>query len=168
LSQVYGFIMQSGGEVAIESETGKGTRVSMYLPAIAETMSDSNDSAAAEATEKVLIVEDEPDVMAVATELFHSIGYEVLTASNGKDAIEILKRTADIDLLFTDVIMPSGMSGIELARLTQKLHPAIKILLASGYPLPALKAEHGDLDEFAFINKPYRLSELAKKLRAVG
>jgi CheY-like chemotaxis protein len=119
-----------------------------------------------EDTDTVLIVEDEPDVTAVAAELFRSIGYEVLTAGTGHDAIDILKCRRDIDVLFTDVMMPNGMSGIELTRFTGKLCPSVKVILASGYPLPALKAEHGNLDEFAFVSKPYRLSELAKKLRA--
>ena len=103
-----------------------------------------------------------PDVREVTAELFRTIGYEVLTAGNGHDAIDILKRRHDIDILFTDVMMPNGMSGIELARFTRKLCPSIKVILASGYPLPALKADHGDLDGFTFMSKPYRLSELAK------
>lgn len=163
LSQVYGFIMQSDGEVVIESEVGNGTTVSIYLPAMTETM---EDTATGKDTDTVLIVEDEPDVMETVSELFRSIGYEVLTAGNGGDAIDILKRRRDIDILFSDVMMPNGMNGIELARFTRKLCPDVKIILASGYPLPALKAEHGNLDEFSFMSKPYRLSELAKKLRA--
>jgi PAS domain S-box-containing protein len=169
LSQVYGFILQSGGEVVLTSEFGKGTTISMYFPAIEEATEDmemrKEDD---ENTDKVLIVEDEPDVLDVTAELFRSIGYEVLTASNGMDAIDILKRTRDIDVLFTDVMMPNGMSGIELARFTRKLCPAIKVILASGYPLLALKAEHGSLDDFTFMNKPYRLSDLMKKLRAIA
>ncbi|MEN3293376.1 MAG: hypothetical protein V7642_2629 [Burkholderiales bacterium] len=167
LSQVYGFIAQSGGEVVLESEVGKGTTVSVYLPAIAGA-ADNSDADADTDTDTVLIVEDEPDVMEVAAELFRSIGYEVLTAGNGNDAIDILKRRRDIDYLFTDVMMPNGMSGIELARFTRKLCPGVKVILASGYPLPALKAEHGNLDDFTFMSKPYRLSELAKKLRTAA
>jgi PAS domain S-box-containing protein len=167
LSQVYGFIAQSGGEVVLESEVGKGTTVSVYLPAIAGA-ADNSDADTDTDTDTVLIVEDEPDVMEVAAELFRSIGYEVLTAGNGNDAIDILKRRRDIDYLFTDVMMPNGMSGIELARFTRKLCPGVKVILASGYPLPALKAEHGNLDDFTFMSKPYRLSELAKKLRTAA
>jgi PAS domain S-box-containing protein len=166
LSQVYGFITQSGGEVVLETEVGKGTTVSIYLPAVAGT-TDGAMTDMGEDTDTVLIVEDEADLMTVASQLFRSIGYEVLTAGNGLDAIDILKRRRDIDILFADVMMPNGMSGIELARFTRKLCPDVKVILASGYPLLALKAEHGDLDDFAFMSKPYRLSELAKKLRAV-
>jgi CheY-like chemotaxis protein len=163
LSQVYGFITQSGGEITVQSEVGKGTVINLYLAA--ESNDDSKVSESESHTEIVLIVEDEPDVLEVASQLFQSIGYDILTASNGKDAIDILQRNTNIDVLFTDVMMPHGMSGIELARKTRKLSPHTKIILASGYPLPALKNQHGDLDEFIFMNKPYRLSELAKKLR---
>jgi CheY-like chemotaxis protein len=101
----------------------------------------------------------------MAAALFHTIGYEVMTANNGQAALEILERSKDISVLFSDVMMP-GMTGIELAIRARELRPDIKILLASGYPLPALKARHSGIDEFLFINKPYKLAELAKKLRA--
>jgi CheY-like chemotaxis protein len=169
LSQVYGFIAQSGGEVLLESEVGKGTTINIYLPAITGATDHTDTDADTDAdTDTVLIVEDEPDLMHVAAELFRSIGYEVLTAGTGKDAVDILKRRQDVDVLFTDVMMPNGMSGIELARFTRKLCPGIKIILASGYPLPALKAEHGNLADFTFMSKPYRLSDLVKKLRATA
>jgi PAS domain S-box-containing protein len=169
LSQVYGFIAQSGGEVILSSELGKGTSVSIYLP-----VTDQAENSAASrrnerpAADTVLIVEDEPDLLKAAADLFRSMGYEVLTAGEGKDAIDILERNNNIGIVFTDVIMPNGMSGIELARQTQRRWPKIKSILASGYPLPALKAEHGNIDDFPFVSKPYRLSDLARKLRTLG
>jgi PAS domain S-box-containing protein len=169
LSQVYGFITQSGGEVRLESEVGTGTTVAIYLPAITGATDDTDTASDTDThtpTDTVLIVEDESDIMDVAAALFRSIGYEVLTAGNGHDAIDILKRRSDIDVLFSDVMMPNGMSGIELAHFTREHCPGVKIILASGYPLPAQKAQHGNLEDFAFMSKPYRLSELAKKLRA--
>lgn len=169
LSQVYGFITQSGGDVQLDSKVDTGTTVAIYLPAVMGATDDTetaSDTDTAPPADTVLIVEDESDVMDVAAELFRSIGYEVLTAGNGHDAIDILKRRTDIDILFTDVMMPNGMSGIELAYFTREHCPGVKIILASGYPLPALKAQHGNLEDFAFMSKPYRLSELAKKLRA--
>jgi PAS domain S-box-containing protein len=165
LSQVYGFIAQSGGEVVLESEIGQGTTASIYLPAIDGAGDDADTEMDAET---VLVVEDEPDLLEVAAELFRSIGYEVLTAGNGNDALDILKRRQDVDVLFTDVMMPNGMNGIELAHLARDRWPGIKVILASGYPLPALKSEHGNLDDFTFMSKPYRLSDLAKKLRATA
>jgi PAS domain S-box-containing protein len=161
LSQVYGFIRQSGGEVIIDSKEGEGTTISIYLPAV---VSDTLDATASH-TERVLIVEDEPDLMDVAASLFTSMGYEVMTAASGREAIDVLEHK-DVDILFTDVVMPNGMDGLELAAYTREHYPDTKIMLASGYPLPALKQRHGkDFSEFAFVNKPYRLSDLARTLR---
>jgi PAS domain S-box-containing protein len=169
LSQVYGFIAQSGGEVILASELGKGTSVSIYLPASeSESTSPTASRNDRPAMDTVLIVEDEPDLMRAAADLFRALGFEVLTAGEGKDAIDILERTDNIGLVFTDVIMPNGMSGIELARQTRRRWPKIKSILASGYPLPALKAEHGNIDDFPFVSKPYRLSDIARKLRTLG
>ena len=162
LSQVYGFIKQSGGEVAIDSAQGEGTTISIYLPAVVDPVEEPR----AEHIESVLIVEDEPDLMDVAATLFTSMGYDVVTASSGQEAIDVLEQR-DVDILFTDVVMPNGMNGIELASFTREHYPATKIMLASGYPLPALRQRHGsDLSEFAFVNKPYRLSDLARTLRS--
>jgi len=165
LSQVYGFIAQSGGEVQLLSEPGKGTAVNIYLPVAKGSDGDPN-SADGQPPDTVLIVEDEPDLLEATAELFRSLGYEVLTASNGSDAIDELgRRGRRVDLLFTDVVMPKGIDGIQLARKTRELHPNIRIVLASGYALPALTEQHGNLDEFTFIIKPYRLTELVRKLR---
>jgi PAS domain S-box-containing protein len=165
LSQVYGFIAQSGGDVVIDSEEGKGTTISMYLPVV-EGTSDESVIATGASVDTVLIVEDEPDVLDAAGQLFRSIGYEVVTATNAIDAMVILERRTDIDILFTDVVMPKGMSGVQLARAARELRPELKIVLASGYPLPALRDQYGRIDDFAFVNKPYRLAELAKAIRA--
>jgi PAS domain S-box-containing protein len=162
LSQVYGFVKQSGGGIEIQSVERQGTTINLYLPAIDEVSAESINPK--DTTEKVLVVDDEPDVMDVAAALFRSIGYEVYTANNGFDALEILQRSTDIDVLFSDVMMPN-MNGIELATRARSLRPNMKILLASGYPLPALKAQHRDIGDFSFMTKPYRLAELAKKLR---
>lgn len=163
LSQVYGFMQQSEGGVVIESAIGQGSTINLYLPALDESAGDTS-SIAEDSSEKALVVDDEPDVMETAAALFRSIGYEVFTANNGLAALEILQRTKDISVLFSDVMMPS-MTGIELAKRARELRPDMKILLASGYPLPALKAQHSGIDEFTFMNKPYKLAELAKKLR---
>ena len=162
LSQVYGFIKQSNGDVVIESAPGEGTTIAIYLPAVvSEALEDRRPH-----IERVLIVEDEPDLMDVAASLFTSMGYDVVTASSGREAIDLMEQR-DVDILFTDVVMPNGMDGIELASYTRAHYPDTKIMLASGYPLPALKQRHGkDLSEFAFVNKPYRLSDLARTLRS--
>ncbi|MET0982955.1 MAG: PAS domain S-box protein [Telluria sp.] len=163
LSQVYGFIKQSGGEVVIGSAPGEGTAISIFLPAAPG----QEDGSSRETNELVLIVEDEPDLMDVAAALYISMGYEVVTASNAHEAMNLL-ASRDVDILFTDIILPDGMNGMELAEFTRQNHPQVKIILASGYPLPALKPESGLLHDFAFVNKPYRLSDLARALRTAA
>jgi PAS domain S-box-containing protein len=170
LSQVYGFVTQSGGDVLMDTAPGKGTTVQIYLPALAGTADEEKSllddpDAGIEPKQTVLIVEDEPDVLEVTVELFRHMGFDVITASNGMDAIDILKRRRDIDVLFTDVMMPKGMNGIELGRFALRICPGVRMILASGYPLPALAAEHHDLDRFTFISKPFRWDDLEKELK---
>ncbi|WP_186135128.1 PAS domain-containing sensor histidine kinase [Burkholderia gladioli] len=162
LSQVYGFITQSGGDVAIRSAEGTGTTVELYLPAAepAQTPREGTSD-----LETVLLVEDEADLLAVAAELFHSIGYEVVTAASASEAAAILEKREDIDVLFTDITMPQGISGADLALEARARHPALKIILTSGYPLAALRDESGALSQFPLLAKPYRLADLAKALR---
>jgi PAS domain S-box-containing protein len=176
LSQVYGFVTQTGGMVEIDSTQGRGTAIRIYLPA-AERVSTEADPASEIVDEHgqqagtVLIVEDESEVLDIAAEIFQSLGYQVHTAQEAYSALDHLRHSRNIDVLFTDVIMPRGMNGIELAREARKLRPDIMVLLASGYPIPALSAEFGALDEFAFLSKPYRWAEVAdrlKSLRAAG
>ncbi|KFC68484.1 PAS domain-containing sensor histidine kinase [Massilia sp. LC238] len=162
LSQVYGFIKQSGGEVVIQSTLGEGTTIAIYLPAV--TSQDGELSRGD--SETVLIVEDEPDLLDVASALFMSMGYEVTTAASGQEAMNVL-ATRDVDILFTDIVMPNGVNGIELAEYTRENYPGIKVMLASGYPQPALKLDQYRLGDFTFVSKPYRLSDLARGLRSV-
>ena len=162
LYQVYGFIKQSGGEIVIRSKQGEGTTIAIYLPAVA---TEDRDYRKAD-TETVLIVEDEPDLLDVASSLFMSMGYDVMTATSGQEAMNAL-ASRDVDILFTDIVMPDGINGIDLATFTREHYPHIKVMLASGYPQPALKLDRGKLGEFAFVAKPYRLSDLARSLRSV-
>ncbi|WP_445501610.1 PAS domain S-box protein [Microvirga sp. G4-2] len=172
LSQVYGFITQSGGHIEVDSTPGAGTTITMLLPAHGEgqeagdedrsdTLRPARDSAGT-----VLIVEDEPAVLEVATEIFDSLGYDVLTAEDAPSAIDVLGTDTRIDVLFSDVVMPNGMNGFELSRKARDMRPGIKILLASGYPMSALPAGGFD-DGITFISKPYRWTELADKLRSL-
>jgi PAS domain S-box-containing protein len=171
LSQVYGFVTQSGGHITIESAPGEGTRISLFLPAQEGGGEDQEDETeggrpAQVTAGTVLIVEDEPSVLDVACEIFESLGYDVLTADHAAAALDVLRGEASIDVLFSDVVMPFGMNGVELAQKARELRPGIKILLASGYPMSALPS--GGLDQgVSFISKPYRWTELAEKLRGL-
>jgi len=172
LSQVYGFVTQSGGHIDIESTPGQGTKISLLLPAADQGGEEKEENAAdpirpaRDSAGTVLIVEDEPDVLDVATEIFESLGYDVLTASNAAAALEVLASAAAIDILFSDVVMPQGMNGVELSRKARELRPGIKVLLASGYPMSAFPSE-GLGEAASFISKPYRWTELADKLRGL-
>jgi CheY-like chemotaxis protein len=97
-----------------------------------------------------------------------SVGYEVVTATNGGNAIAILERRTDINILFADVVMPKGMNCLQLAYLSRKLRPDLKVVIGTGYPLRTVREQYGRIDDFAFVNKPYRLAEPAKALRAAG
>jgi CheY-like chemotaxis protein len=113
---------------------------------------------------KALIVDDQPDVLATTVDLFTMMGYEVLAAGSGDEALEIVKRHGDIDVLFTDVVMP-GMDGVTLGRETRKLRPRLKVILVSGFPATALQAQGSDFEEFHFIMKPFSMSQVAMLLR---
>ncbi|MBL0403938.1 PAS domain S-box protein [Microvirga aerilata] len=172
LSQVYGFVNQSGGHVDVNSTPGEGTKFTMLLPAQEDgedAPEEQNAGVARPAKETagtVLIVEDEPAVLEVASDIFDSLGYDVLTASDANEAIEVLGRDVHIDVMFSDVVMPNGMNGVELSRKARELRPTMKILLASGYPMSALPSE-GLGEGMSFISKPYRWAELSDKLRSL-
>jgi len=171
LSQVYGFVTQSGGHIAIDSTPGQGTTITMLLPAQAgegDAMEneDATERPARDTAGTVLIVEDEPAVLEVACDIFESLGYDVLTATDAHQAVSVLERTPSIDVLFSDVVMPNGMNGVELSRKAREMRPDLRILLASGYPMSALPSE-GFGAGISFISKPYRWTELAEKLRAL-
>ena len=170
LSQVYGFVTQSGGHVELQSVPGQGTTVSLYLPAAPAVEGAGADAQKSrrrpDSAGTVLVVEDDPEVLETAVATLRSLGYEVLTAADGESALAVLRRGQTIDVLFSDVVMPKGMNGVELARRASAIRPQLRIVLASGYPMSALSAEHGLDSQFAFLSKPYRWSELQDKLRA--
>lgn len=162
LSQVYGFIVQSGGGVTIDTEAGRGTTINLFLPALHAGLPE-HPAPRPPREERVLIVEDDALVMESARELFQAMGYAILQASDGASALRVLQRDGEVDVLFSDVMMPNGMTGLDLAREVRQRYPGIKIILASGFPQPAMQGE--GLNEFAFVGKPYRLSDLARQLR---
>ncbi|MGE0747269.1 MAG: PAS domain S-box protein [Rhodospirillales bacterium] len=176
LSMVYGFIKQSAGHVTIYSEPGLGTTVRMYLPSAdgghgqAGAMSPAApQEAAAEplplGLETVLVAEDDPFVRGFAIRTLEDLGYRVIAAVNGREALGVLESDEQIDLLFTDIVMPGGMSGWELAEKARALRPALRIMLTSGYAMETLLARGRMHAGMAFLNKPYRKAELARRLR---
>ncbi|WP_427912289.1 ATP-binding protein [Ramlibacter sp. MMS24-I3-19] len=166
LSQVYGMVQQSGGDLAIQSQPGEGTTVTLFFPASdGDTEAQANGPAAAE---RVLVVDDQPDVLEMAGELLRTLGFDVLTAGSGEQALELLKRTPGVQLLFTDVVMP-GMSGVDLARKAKAFAPELKVLLASGYAggHGFARDDRDQLEGFQFLAKPFQLADLVQKLRVL-
>ena len=121
----------------------------------------------ARGAESVLAVEDDEEVLELAVVALKDLGYTVLTAGNARDALNILRRERDIDILFSDVIMPGGMNGAQLAVEARRIRPGIKVLLTSGYTAEALTKEHGMPENVEVLEKPYRHDDLADKLRLV-
>jgi PAS domain S-box-containing protein len=163
LSQAYGLIQQAKGHITIVSDPGNGTTVGMYFPALS---SGELDATTADAAEKVLVVDDQPEVLDMAAHLFRSLGYDVLCATNGSDALEKLSAHRDVAILFSDIVMP-GMTGVELAKAARTQLPDLKVILASGYIASSLREQHSELENFDIMQKPYRLSDLIKKLKSV-
>jgi signal transduction histidine kinase/DNA-binding response OmpR family regulator len=168
LSQVYGFVRQSGGEISVNSAPGQGAAFEIYLPqsqaALSQRGAGDTITEAVRGSERVLVVEDDPAVLAMAVETLEGLGYQVTTADTAAAALKRLKGRKAFDLLFSDVVMPGGVNGVELAHLALKERPGLKVLLTSGYV--------GDeaaswANEFPMIDKPYLGPALAAKMRAV-
>ena len=170
LSMVYGFAKQSGGFAQIESVVGEGTTVRLSFPATEAAQDEaSGEAAPTEArpgTETILIVDDRADVAELARAILRDYGYGTLMARHGREALEILADHPEIDLLFSDLIMPGGMDGLSLAREAHRRHPALKILLTTGYAEASLERTGLARPEFDILNKPYRRAELIRRVRA--
>ena len=171
LSMVYGFAKQSNGHVSIYSEPGLGTTVRIYLPAARGGSQSSTVEGLLAATtatavrETVLLAEDDAFVRAYAISCLESLGYRVIAAVDGAEALARIAQGARPDLLFTDIVMPGGISGWELAERAQRMLPGLKVLLTSGYAVETL-AERGRLRaDLKVLDKPYRKAELARRLR---
>lgn len=169
LSMVYGFAKQSGGFAQIESVVGEGTTVRLSFPATEEEGEPSREPPPVEerpGTETVLIVDDRADVGELARAILRDYGYGTLMARHGREALEILGDHPEIDLLFSDLIMPGGMDGLSLAREARRRHPALRILLTTGYAEASLERTGMGRPEFDILNKPYRRAELIRRVRA--
>lgn len=173
LSMVYGFVKQSNGHVSIYSEPGLGTTIRIYLPQGAASStrplvrSSADDEPIQKGVETVMVVEDDPFVRSYAVMGLESLGYSVVAAVDGADALQKLRTDIHVDILFTDIVMPGGINGWDLAELARGLRPGLPVLLTSGYALDTL-AKHGRLRAGAVVlTKPYRKADLARRLREV-
>jgi PAS domain S-box-containing protein len=171
LSQVYGFVKQSHGHVQIYSEMGHGTTVKIYLPRLdgdlASVDNNTLDPAPhASPGEAILVVEDDSDVRGYTVAALTQLGYQVLEAADGPSAIRILS-IREVDLVFTDVVLPKGMTGADVAREARLIQPKVKVLFTTGYARNAI-VHQGRLDRGVhLITKPFRFDDLAAKIREV-
>jgi PAS domain S-box-containing protein len=173
LSQVYGFVKQSGGHIKIYSEPGEGVTVKLYFPRteVSDNTGRSDEGVAivpsAKRKETVLVVEDEPDVRAYSAEILRELGYTVLEAADGDSALAVLMTEPQINIMFTDVGLPGAFNGRQLADAARRHRPELKILFTSGYARNAI-VHNGKLDSGVdLIVKPFTYASLATKIRAV-
>ena len=172
LSQVYGFVRQSGGQVKIFSEIDVGTTVKVYLPrligsdAVAEPPEEKPLPEAMN-EETILVVEDDDDVRTYSVETLRELGYRVIEAHDGPSALRLLERQPHVDMLFTDIVLPAGMTGAQVAAGAREMWPGLKVLFTTGYARNSI-VHHGRLDKgVQLITKPFSFTELAAKVRDV-
>lgn len=172
LSQVYGFVKQSGGHVKIYSEVGQGTTVKIYLPRLTSAaatgqVQEEQPEPDGGSGETILVVEDDDDVRTYSVEVLRELGYRVIEAHDGPSALRLLDRQSRVDLLFTDVVLPGGVTGAQVAAQARELRPELKVLFTTGYARNAI-IHHGRLDKgVRLITKPFSSAELAFKVRDV-
>ena len=177
LSMVYGFAKQSGGHIKIYSEIGEGTTIKIYFPRISEQreipvwsgdeQAPARRAPARRGTETILLVEDEEEVNRFAAEVLREEGYHVHAVSDAASALRTLEAEPAISLLFTDVVLPGGMNGRQLADEVLKRRPGLKVLYATGYTRNAI-IHQGRLDaDVELLTKPFTADALARKVRAI-
>ena len=170
LAMVYGFVKRSAGCIKVYSESGIGTTFHIFLPAVTkqvqvnEKIGDNLDTRP-RGTETVLLVDDEIALLKLAAESLQMLGYRVLTAGNGKQALQKLAEVKAVDLLFSDVVMPGGINGFELAEQAMVLLPELKVLLTSGYTEKAVIRNGQARFSANMLSKPYNQVELARRVR---
>jgi CheY-like chemotaxis protein len=169
LSMVYGFTRQSGGQMKIYSEVGHGTTVRLYLPR-AEPAADDGRPRIEPASvrgkgERVLVVEDNLEVRRVAVRQLTELGYRVAEAEDAKGGLQVLEADLAIDLVFTDIVMPGGMDGIEMIEQARILRPALRVLFTTGFTNAAVANNNRATGDDLLLSKPYRKADLAAKLR---
>jgi CheY-like chemotaxis protein len=172
LAMVYGFVKQSGGHVTLYSEPSHGTTFNLYFPRtqslqVSDTPVSKETHAPMPAVETILVVEDDSRVRQLTIKRLKLIGYGVLEASDGPSALAILERDDRVDLVFTDLIMPGGLSGREVALRAREIRPGIKVLLTSGYAEELVRGDELRRENLTVLRKPYLQAELVAALRGV-
>ncbi len=172
LSMVYGFVTQSKGHIKTYSEEGHGTTVKLFLPRTQSAIEDTSATSTRKAIipaghETILVVEDEAAVRRIAVALLSELGYRAVEASTGAEALAILSDDEDIDLVFSDIVMPGGMTGIGLARHVHQNYPHLKVMLTSGYIDTDIVDSNFLQSGEVVLNKPYQREELAHAVRDV-
>jgi signal transduction histidine kinase/CheY-like chemotaxis protein len=173
LSMVYGFMKQSRGHVSLDSQPGKGSTFTLYLPRSAAPCKVTGPSAPSDRKkmprghETILVVEDEPSVRAVVVQLLKNLGYTVIEAEDGAEALERLDETGEIDMLFTDIVLPGGMTGKDVACEVLKRQPAVRLLYTSGYAADVMDEGGRVAEGGEFLSKPYPMKALASRIREI-
>jgi signal transduction histidine kinase len=172
LSTAYGFAKQSGGHIEIDSELGRGTVVTLYLPRATQGQNilhvyEEDELDQLGGSEVILVVEDEPAVRATTVEMLSQLGYRTIEAAHAQAALDLLHSGIEVDLIFTDVVMPGPLRSAELAGLAKELLPDVQILFASGYVDGGI-TEKGNLNPgITLLRKPYSGDELMRKIRSM-
>lgn len=171
LSTIYGFVKQSQGNITIYSEPGTGTTVNLYLPRSVDTKNAHQSAAVPETLqatgETVLVVEDNRDVRALTVKRFERLGYRVIECVTGAEAKETLKGGLAVDLVFTDIMMPGGMTGIDLGKWIAVNRPGLPVILTTGFAEEIAGTVTSGEETWAILRKPYAQKDLAKIMRAV-
>lgn len=172
LSMVYGFIKQSGGEISIDSELGKGTTVNLYLPRYTGSITETNEQESAGlaavpgGNRVILVVEDNHQLLTLTCRRLEMLGYVTLKALDGPSAVRILQQHPEIVLVLTDLVMPGGMSGYEVAQHVCEHYPAITVVLTSGYAEELVNSDTLEANNLILLRKPYRQAQLAQTIQS--
>jgi PAS domain S-box-containing protein len=172
LSMVYGFAKQSGGHLVINSVEGEGTTIELYVPrssqaAEARSARQEQSELPAGKGERILLCEDDADVRLFSSETLSELGYEVIEAGDADGALEAMRSHGPIDLLFTDIVLPGGRTGADLAREARALQPDLRVLFATGYARSALEERQDPASGIELLLKPFGVEALATKIRAI-
>ena len=169
---VYGFVKRTKGYVFVFSKIGQGTTFTIYLPRSKRTAKQSEAPARIgvmipSGIETILVVDDEVELAVIATSVLEELGYTVVCAGSGPAAVKVLEENTTIDLVFSDVVMPGGMSGLDLAAILTHKYPHLKLLLTTGFAVEADTPTSVTESKHEVLRKPYRAMELAKRIRKI-